>query len=222
MINYTAVVIGGTGLIGSSLVNQLLNNNQYDKVIIIARRWNDQHHPKMEVIIVNFEDKNELVQKFPLGSHIFCCIGTTQKKVSGNKEAYRRIDFDIPYTIAKLGIEKGYSQYLLVSAAGANSTSSNFYLNLKGTLEDALCKLSFQSIHLFRPSVLLGKRKENRWGERLAKFFVIAFSFMLRGKMTKYKAIHSKKVAHAMLTAATKNKNGQFIYHYDEMITMNE
>lgn len=122
----TAVVIGATGLIRKSLLKQLLNNSSFNKITILVRTWDDSSHPKLEAIPVDFKNLDELSRKIPIGNTIFCCIGTTQKKVKGDKDVYRKIDFDIPVNIARLGIEKGYRQYVLVSSVGANSQSSNF------------------------------------------------------------------------------------------------
>jgi len=216
----TAVVIGATGLIGKSLIKQLLIDSSFSKITILVRTWDDFSHPKLEVIPVNFNNLDELSKKLPIGDTIFCCIGTTQKKVSGDKDAYRKIDFDIPVNIARLGIEKGYRQYVLVSAVGANSQSSNFYLRLKGQVEEAISKLPFEMISIFRPSVLIGKRKEKRIGERIGIALVKTFSFLLTGKRSIYKAIQADKVARAMLVSATQNKKGIVINHYDEIMIM--
>jgi len=216
----TAVVIGATGLIGNSLVKQLVNDSTFSKITILVRTWDDFSHPKLEVIPVNFNNLDELRRKLPIGTTIFCCIGTTQKKVKGDKDAYRKIDFDIPVNIAQLGIEKGYVQYLLVSAVGANKQSSNFYLQLKGQVEDAIRQLPFKTIHIFRPSVLIGNRKEKRIGEKIGIILTKAFSFLLTGKRSIYKAIKADTVARAMLIASTENKKGIAIYHYDEINKM--
>ena len=215
-----AVIIGATGLIGNSLVKQLLNDSSFSKITILVRTWNDISHPKLEVIPVNFNNLDELRKKLPIGDTIFCCIGTTQKKVKGDKDAYRKIDFDIPVNIAQLGIEKGYRKYVLVSAVGANSQSSNFYLRLKGQVEEAINKLPFEAITIFRPSVLKGKRKEKRIGERIGILLVKTFSFLLTGKRSIYKAIQADEVARAMLVSATQNKKGIVINHYDEIMIM--
>ena len=216
----TAVVIGATGLIGNSLVKQLVNDSTFSKITILVRTWDDFSHPKLEVIPVNFNNLDELRTKLPTGNTIFCCIGTTQKKVKGDKDAYRKIDFDIPVNLAQLGIEKGYRQYVLVSAVGANRRSSNFYLRLKGQVEEAICELPFEAITIFRPSVLIGNRNEKRIGERIGIALVKTFSFLLTGKRSIYKAIQADEVARAMLLSATINKKGITINHYDEIMTM--
>src|SRR5215210_4593650 len=165
----TAVVLGATGFIGEQLVQQLLNDAAFSKVRILVRRPVKLSHPKLEAEIVNFDNLAEYRQKLGRGDCIFCCIGTTQKKVKGNKEAYRKIDVDIPVNAAKMGKDAGFTKYLLVSAVGANVQSTNFYLHIKGLVERDIAALNFNSFHVFRPSILLGKRSEFRLAEAVGK-----------------------------------------------------
>lgn len=212
-----ALLIGASGLIGSQLLEFLLKNKDYSSVTALTRKPLAVKSEKYRNRVVNFEDLSQLREQIAPGNDIFCCIGTTMKNVKGDKFAYRKIDFDIPVVIARLGLEKGYTQFILVSAAGADSHSSNFYLRLKGDVEDAIAKLPFEAIHIFRPSILIGKRMEIRFGESIAQISGKHFSFLLTGKWSKYKAIASNEVAHAMMLAAASNKNGMIIYHYNEI-----
>ena len=216
-----ALLIGASGLIGSQLLEFLLKNEDYSSVTALTRKPLAVKSDKFINLVVDFEDPSLLREKMTPGSVIFCCIGTTMKNVKGDKAAYRKIDFDIPAVIGRLGIEKGYKQFLLVSAVGADSHSSNFYLRLKGEVEDAIGKLPFESIHIFRPSILIGKRKERRRGEGIAQIFGKYFSFLLAGKWAKYKAIANNEVAYAMMLAADRNNTGVIIHHYSEIKNCN-
>ncbi len=216
-----ALLIGASGLIGSQLLEFLLNNEDYSSVIALTRKPITVKSEKLRNRVVDFENLSQLREKITPGNVIFCCIGTTMKHVQGDKAAYRKIDFDIPVVIARLGIEKGYKQLLLVSAAGADSHSSNFYLQLKGEVEEAISKIPFEAIHIFRPSILIGKRKERRWGEGIAQIVGRYFSFLFTGKWSKYKAIESNEVAHAMMQAADSTNKGVNIHHYNEIKNFN-
>jgi uncharacterized protein YbjT (DUF2867 family) len=213
----TAVVLGATGLIGEQLVQELLLNEYFSKVRILVRRPIPLQHPKAEVLIVNFQDEKDIAAKIDIGDVIFCCIGTTRKKVKGDKTEYRKVDYDIPIITARLGVQHGYSQFLLVSAIGANPAAANFYLQLKGCVEEDITALPFESIHIFRPSVLLGKRKEFRLGERIAGVMIRAASFLLAGGWRKYKPITGEQVARAMVAAANKEISGIHLYEYNDM-----
>jgi uncharacterized protein YbjT (DUF2867 family) len=215
-----ALLIGASGLIGSQLLEYLLNNEDYSSVIALIRKPLTVKSEKLRNKVVNFEDFSQLRENITPGNVIFCCIGTTMKNVKGDKATYRIIDFDIPIGIARQGIAMGYQQFILVSAVGADSHSSNFYLRLKGEVEDAIGKLPFEAIHIFRPSILIGKRKERRWGEGIAQILGKYFSFLLTGKWSKYKAISSNEVALGLMRAADSNKRGMIIYHYNEIISL--
>jgi len=151
------------------------------------------------------------------GDVIFCCIGTTMKNVKGDKTLYRKIDFDIPVKAAKWGINNNFSQYLLVSAIGANAGSSNFYVKLKGEVEDAISPLNYSSLHIFRPSLLMGNRKEQRGMEKFMQKIFPALSFLLPAK---YKAVQAEDVAKAMLTASFTNNTGTALHTYNDIISL--
>jgi uncharacterized protein YbjT (DUF2867 family) len=145
-------------------------------------------------------------------------VGTTRRKVKGDMEAYRKVDFDIPVKAARFCKMTGCETFVLVSAVGANSKSRNFYLQLKGEVEEAVRSVGLASVHMMRPSILLGDRKEFRPGENIGKGIMRAFSLFMASR---YKPIHAKKVARAMLAAAKENKAGVFIYEKREIENLN-
>lgn len=218
MQSLTAVVLGATGFIGEQLVQQLLNDAAFSKVRILVRRPVKLSHPKLEAEIVNFDNLAEYRYKLGRGDCIFCCIGTTQKKVKGDKNAYRKIDVDIPVNAAKMGKDAGFTNYLLVSAVGADAHSKNFYLRLKGEVEREIADLKFKSFHSFRPSILLGERKEFRLAEFLGKGVMQGLSSLFIGNLKKYKGIESANVARAMVAAAKSDGKGMYVHHYDDII----
>jgi uncharacterized protein YbjT (DUF2867 family) len=217
MKKQTAVIIGATGLIGSLLVETLLNDDYFDKVRILVRRPYEKQHPKLEVFVLDFGNLDDYANKLGNGESIFCCIGTTQKKVNGDKAAYRKIDYDIAVNAAILGKKAGFTKYLLVSSLGADSNASGFYLKLKGEIETEIASIGFASFHILRPSFLLGVRNETRIGEGIMKVVFKGLSSLFFGGWTKYKAVEAQTVANAMAAAAKEDLVGQKIYYYDEM-----
>jgi uncharacterized protein YbjT (DUF2867 family) len=214
----TAVVIGASGLTGSYVVEELLKDDAFGIVRILVRRPVQLIHNKLQQEVVNFNNIDDYTQKFGEGDIIFCCIGTTQKKVKGDKAAYEKIDFDIPLNAARVGIAKSYKKFLMVSSVGANERSSSFYLKLKGKTENAISKLEFESICFFRPSMLLGERKEWRRGEKFLQRGMKILSWLFRGSLKKYHPINAGEVARAMVRESKQNNPGVHYYEYTEIM----
>ncbi len=208
----TALIVGSTGLIGNQLVELLLDDDRYTQVTAIARTSLPFSHPKLKLIIADFDSIESQKEKL-VADDIFCCLGTTIKSAK-SKEAFRKIDFDYPLLIAKLTKALGAKQFLLVSALGANKASSVFYNKVKGEIEEAISSLGFESCHVFRPSLLLGPRIEKREGEQSMQKIFSAVGFLIPKK---YKAIESIKVASGMLAIAKKNVSGNFIHESNSL-----
>lgn len=205
----TATLIGATGLTGNYLLEELLSDSAFDTVRILIRRPITISHPKLEKKIVDFNDSDSLLVALSNSDVVFCTVGTTQKKVKGDKAAYRKVDFDIPVKAARFCKMTGCEKFILVSSVGANSKSSNFYLKLKGEVEDAVKEVGIKTVHIIQPSILLGERKESRPGEQIGKSVMAFFSFLIP---TKYKPVHGKDVAKAMLFLSKRNEEGFFVH----------
>ncbi len=207
----TALLAGSTGLIGKQLLELLLKSDRYSKVIALTR--NDlPAHPKLEIVKVEFNKLNEWADKL-IADDVFCCLGTTMAK-AGSKDAFYQVDFFYPLLIAKTTQAKKAKQYLLVSALGANKESSIYYNRVKGEIEEAISQVGFKTVHIVRPSLLLGPRAEKRPGEHAAQLVYQLFSFLIPKK---YKAIQSGKVANAMLQLAAQEKQGNHIHESKEL-----
>ncbi|MDQ3277128.1 MAG: NAD(P)H-binding protein [Bacteroidota bacterium] len=217
MPGITATVIGATGLIGGHLVDLLQQDASFETVRVLVRRPMPFNHPKVEVKLVNFTDPESFKLAIDGSDVVFCAVGTTQKKVKGDKEAYRKVDYDIPLHAARFCAETGCQKFLLVSSVGANSKSKNFYLKLKGEVEDDLKLLPIDMLAVFRPSILLGTRKESRPAEKIGQAIMFVFSFLLAGSWRKYKPINARTVAAAMIRASKQHDEGIFLYEYDRM-----
>lgn len=210
-----AIVIGATGLIGKQLVELLLNSNDFDLVSIYVRRALNIKHEKLEEIVFDFENLDSIHNSLN-GTDLFICLGTTIK-VAGSKNQFYKVDHDLPLNFAKLAKEKGIENVYLVSSMRSNSKSSNFYLQTKGKLEEDLAALNFKKFIVFRPSMLLGNRTENRTGEKIGQLIMTKLDFLLSGPLKNYKAIDSKKVAASMVAWCMKDYNGFRVISSGEM-----
>jgi len=211
----TAIIIGSTGMTGTYLLKTLLTSDIYEKVISFVRIGTKISHPKLVQHIVDFDNPESYTEMIE-GNDMFCCLGTTIKK-AGSQEAFEKVDLEYPVQFAKIAATKGVKQYSIISSIGANPQSNNFYLRTKGKCEEELRKLAFQSTSIFRPSLLLGNRKEFRLGEKIGEFAMKIFSVFLIGKLRKYRAIKSKNVAYSMFLIAQQNTVGYHVYESDEI-----
>jgi len=209
----TAIVIGSTGLIGSELVQQLLGNSNYSKVLLLNRRAGGVTHSKLTEHIINFDAPDLSAVN---GEDLYCAIGTTIRK-AGSKEAQYKIDCEYPSTLAALLKPQGVKQILLVSSIGADETASNFYLKTKGQLEKNIRDLDFESTIIVRPSILLGKRKEFRLGEKIAIVLMQLLSPLMLGSFKKYRGVQAAKVAAKMIASANSGLKGLQIIESDKI-----
>jgi uncharacterized protein YbjT (DUF2867 family) len=194
----TGVVFGATGLVGGELINELLEQNDFNKVIAVVRRDLPVSHPKLE--ICHLDNYSQLMQlKDKLNAEIyFCCIGTTMK-IAGSKEAFRKVDLDIPVHIARLAESLSIPGLVAISSIGASNTSSNFYLRTKGEMEKTMREIYSGNLKIVRPSLLMGNRYEFRFSEKTAAIFMKIFGWLFAGPLRKYKGIYARDVARAMI-----------------------
>ncbi len=197
----TAIVIGATGLVGSLVTQKLLGDNRYEKVKVFVRRSLHLKHPKLEEHLINF-DKIEIWKEYLTGDELYSTLGTTIKK-AGSKDAQYNIDFTYQYELAKAASQNGVEKYLLVSSAGANYKSKNFYLRMKGKLDEKVQSISFKQIFIFRPSILAGERSELRLGEVLG-IKIAGIATQIIPALKKYRPIEASQVAEAMIESANQ------------------
>lgn len=207
-----AIVVGSTGLIGSELLKILEKDQSFTKITALVRKKTASVGTKVIEVEVDFGSlPADLFEKQDV---VFCCLGTTIKK-AGSKEAFRKVDYEYPLLTAKIAKEKGVEQFAIVTAMGANPQSKIFYNNVKGDIENALKNINFESLGIFRPSMLLGDRAEVRTGERIGQAVMKLLSWAIPKN---YKAIQAQSVAIAMMNFAKKNQKGNFIIENGEML----
>lgn len=210
----SALIIGATGLVGRELVQLLVQENKYKKITVLTRRKSFEH-PAIKEVVADFNNL-AAYKKYLEADDVFCCIGTTIKK-AGSQAEMEKIDLRYPVEIASLAFEMGARQMLVISSIGANRDSKIFYSSLKGRLEESLKTIGYPSLAIFRPSLLLGKRQEFRFGEKLSSYLLPPLCFLLIGPLRKYRGISAKAVAASMSKIAEINNIGVHIVESDEI-----
>ncbi|MDR6724617.1 uncharacterized protein YbjT (DUF2867 family) [Paenibacillus amylolyticus] len=210
-IEKKAVVIGATGLVGGLLVDRLLKHSSYREIHVFVRRPLTLEHPKLKQHIVDWDQLHEAADWFTGVSDLYCCLGTTIKK-AGSQENFRKVDYEYVVEAGKLAKQHGVSQMLVISSMGANADSRVFYSRTKGEMEGALTALGFNSLQIFRPSLILGDRNETRIGEQLGAYAMKLLDRWMTGKAAKYRAIPAATIAQAMINIALVGTRGHHVY----------
>ncbi|TGK05396.1 oxidoreductase [Leptospira langatensis] len=213
MKNRVAIVAGGTGLVGGELVRELLIDPDWDKVYLLARKPVEWTHAKLELILTDWEH----LSNFPKNiTDAFCTLGTTIAK-AGTKENFKKVDLDYVVSFAKAAREAGAKSFFVVTALGADPNSFVFYNKVKGQAEEEIAKIDFETVGIFRPSLLDGERKEFRLGEKIGQVVAVLLNSLLIGPIRKYRSIQARTVAKAMLNLAWSSKKGKFKIESDKI-----
>lgn len=197
----SAVIFGATGLVGNYLRHELEKDTSWNMVYLAVRKAIPTLHSREKIVEIDFENLQNYPEIFKVDT-VFCCLGTTIRQVGGDKEAFRKIDASYPIRIAELAGNFGVRSMVVVSAMGANIHSGIFYNRVKGEMEAGLRQAGIPHTYLLRPSLLMGDRKEKRFGEKIAQLLMPVFSPLLIGSWKHYRPIHGHKVARAMVHCA--------------------
>jgi uncharacterized protein YbjT (DUF2867 family) len=211
-----AIVIGATGMVGTQLIQLLIENEDYSDIISLVRHTSGIKSPKLTEQLIDF-DKPETWSKAVKGNVLFSTLGTTLAQAK-TKESQYKVDFTYQYTVAKIAAENGVQHYVLVSAAGANSKSKAFYMKIKGELETAVQALPFKVISILRPGQLNGFRDQKRSGEIVGLAIMKILNSI--GLFKRYRPILASKVAKAMIIAAEEKHSST--YTLDEIFNLAE
>jgi uncharacterized protein YbjT (DUF2867 family) len=211
----SALLVGASGLVGGHCLRYLLEEPSYTKVIVLVRKPLTIVHDKFVQHVIDFGEL-ETQCEYLAAEDVYCCLGTTIKK-AGTQEAFRKVDFDYPVKLAALTEHCGANQFLIVSSLGADPHSRIFYNRVKGEVEEAIRKMPLMAFHVFRPSLLLGERKEHRAGEKIGAVAMTALNPAMIGPLRKYRAIQARDVAKAMVRVAQMDLQGVHIFESQQI-----
>ncbi|MEB3749344.1 hypothetical protein EP10_000183 [Geobacillus icigianus] len=211
----TALLLGASGLVGGEVLKLLLQSDVYRQVTVLVRTPLPIKHEKLQQVVADFAQLESYERYFAVDD-VFCCLGTTRKKAK-TKQRFIQVDYEYTLRAAALAEKRRVKSFLTISSVGADPCSPFFYQRVKGEMEEALQRLSIPSLHIFRPSLLVGKRREFRLGEALAGWLFGRLPFLFVGKWKKYKPIDAHELALAMFYRALSAADGVHIYECDEL-----
>jgi uncharacterized protein YbjT (DUF2867 family) len=208
-----ALVIGGTGLVGSHLLEQLNADQRFGKIYALSRRATKPHSR-----IVNIVTELDAVtgqEEFFDVDVVFCAIGSTIKK-AGSQDEFRRIDYELPMHIARLARSRGVRRFVLVSSIGVTASSKYFYLQVKYALERDLAALGFEQLSILQPSLIMGDRKEFRFGELISR---VVMKYLNPLTPTRYRGVHARRIAASMIKEAHTEPSGVHYVNNADILT---
>jgi uncharacterized protein YbjT (DUF2867 family) len=208
----TAVIAGHTGLVGRQLLDLLLEDARYDRVIAVGRRAPERKDARLQVVITEMGELSQLGAGLA-ADDAYCCLGTTLK-AAGSKAAFERVDFHMVVDFARAVHAAGARRLFVVSSLSADPRSPVYYSRVKGRAEQALGEVGFDALHIVRPSLLLGERSENRPGEALAQRIAPLIGPLMRGALAKYRPIDARDVARSLVALSHRHddERGAFVH----------
>jgi uncharacterized protein YbjT (DUF2867 family) len=208
----TALVAGPTGLVGRLLVDRLLANPEYARVIVLTRRSLGRADPKLVEVQTDSGNLSKLGDQLA-ADDVFCCLGTTLAK-AGSRAAFERVDYHMVVDLARAAKAAGAKRFLVVSAVGAApSFPAPFYSRVKARMEQAVSEIGFEAVDVVRPSLLLGARGERRLAEDLAQKLAPMLAPLFIGPLKKYRPVPADAVAAALEQLAARPSQGVRIHH---------
>ena len=210
----TSIIAGPTGLVGSNILRFLSRNNH--KTIALLRSPIKQLPSNTEELIIDFDSLlNE--GSLPRCDHVFICLGTTIK-IAKSKDNFKKVDLDYSLAVARKALDSGAKKLTLISSVGADSKSKNFYLRIKGELEDAILDLGFESVNIFRPSFLIGKGGRRRaTSEKIFMKAAKIIDIFCIGSARKYRSIDAQIIAKKM-SSTVDAIPGVHYFYYDDFL----
>lgn len=211
------VLVGATGLIGRAVMAEAVGRPDIHLVAVARREVPLPKGARMEMLL---SDTGHWPDAIAAGrpDAVVIALGTTIKAVGGDKQAFRAVDHDLVLECAATAKAAGARQLIVVSSVGAQFSSKNFYLSVKGEVEDKLAKLHFDRLDIIRPGLLRGKREgAPRPAEKIGMIFSPLVDLLMLGSLRKYRSAKASDVARVILVLAGTKQRGRVVHQHDEM-----
>lgn len=150
------LLFGATGMIGQGVLRECLLDPEVTQVVSVGRSLSGKTHPKLkEIRFTEDFDLSPHADRLADADACFFCLGVSS---AGLGEAeYCRITFDLTLAVATtLCALNPAMSFGYISGAGADSSEKGrvMWARVKGKTENALLRLPFRAVHLFRPGAI--------------------------------------------------------------------
>ena len=220
------LLAGATGLVGDRVLRRLLDEpGSQARVLAPVRRTLQRAHPRLQAPVLDFALGDEDFARAldaaapgPLDAFV-CCLGTTLR-AAGSREGFIAVDRELVLRLSRIARTRGARHAVLVSSVGASRQSANFYLRVKGEVEDTLEKAGYTRLDILRPSLVLGPRTQRRPTEALFQRLAPVANWLLHGRFRPYRAIDADAVARAIVALLPKDAPGVFGHDYASLVEL--
>lgn len=210
-------LVGASGLIGSSLICLSLGRNDFRVVAVARREIALPKGARMEVLVADPVGWADAIAAANADALVIA-LGTTWKIAGQDEAVFRAVDETLVLACARAAKAAGIRQVIVISSVGAHSGAKNFYLRVKGEVEQALGKIGVPRLDILRPGLLRGRRSESRPIERFAMLASPLTDLLLHGKYRKYRSIRATTIARAIVGLTREKAAGRFVFEHDALL----
>ena len=206
-------LVGASGLIGMSLIRLAVGRSDLRIVAVARRELNLPPGARMEVLLADPANWGDAIAATN-ADVLVSALGTTWRKAGKDEAAFRSVDEALVLACAKAAKAAGMRQVIAISSVGADPMAKNFYLRVKGEVEQKLGKVGVSRLDLIRPGLLRGHREELRPAEKLGVLASPLVDLALHGAYAKYRSIKAEVVARAIVGLTREKMAGRFVFEH--------
>lgn len=210
-------LVGATGLIGTSLIRLAVHRPDIRVIGISRREAALPPGARMELLVADPANWDDAIAAAN-ADVLVCALGTTWKRAGKDEAAFRAVDQDLVLACGKAVKAAGIRQMIAVSSVGADPMAKNFYLKVKGEVEQGLGKLGITRLDLLRPGLLRGPREELRPAEKLGMIASPLADLLMQGGYRKYRSVRAETMAHAIVGLTREAMAGRFVFEHDAIL----
>ena len=175
--HFAAIILGGTGQVGSAVVAELLAIAECREVVMVTRNPLAARSRMRNVVLdtgaADFVERTaalvrEVLHQGPTSA--VSCVGVGSGSARWSEEALNRLELGVVGAFARGCHDAGIATFCLLSAAGSTARSRLRYVRVMGMKEDTVRSIGFTRLAIFRPGIILGNAHTPPWMGWLGRF----------------------------------------------------